>query len=102
MIVFNYIEDKDVFQKFYGKALAKRLIQQTSASDDAEATMITKLKTVCGFEYTTKLQKMFQDVTVSINDINPGFKKYLETSGQQLESKIFILDTKLSIILIFN
>ena len=27
MVVFKYIEDKDVFQKFYSKMLAKRLVQ---------------------------------------------------------------------------
>ena len=46
MIVFKYIEDKDVFQKFYSKMLAKRLVQFLSASDDAEASMISKLKQV--------------------------------------------------------
>ncbi|XP_078335041.1 cullin-1-like [Crassostrea virginica] len=64
MIVFKYIEDKDVFQKFYSKMLAKRLVQHMSASDDAEASMISKLKQACGFEYTSKLQRMFQDVSV--------------------------------------
>ena len=44
MIVFKYIEDKDVFQKFYSKMLAKRLVQHMSTSDDAEASMISKLK----------------------------------------------------------
>jgi hypothetical protein len=44
MIVFKYIEDKDVYQKFYSKMLAKRLVGQLSASDDAEASMISKLK----------------------------------------------------------
>lgn len=44
MIIFTYIEDKDVFQKFYAKMLAKRLVQHASASDDAEANMISKLK----------------------------------------------------------
>lgn len=46
MVLFKYIEDKDVFQKFYSKMLAKRLVQQNSTSDDAEASMISKLK-VC-------------------------------------------------------
>ena len=41
MVVFKYIEDKDVFQKFYSKMLAKRLVQHMSASDDAEASMIS-------------------------------------------------------------
>ena len=48
MIVFKYIEDKDVFQKFYSKMLAKRLVNHISASDDAEASMISKLKQACG------------------------------------------------------
>ena len=30
MTVFKYIEDKDVFQKFYSKMLAKRLVQVSS------------------------------------------------------------------------
>ena len=89
MIVFTYIEDKDVFQKFYSKWLARRLVQQTSASDDAESTMISKLKTACGFEYTSKLQRMFLDVGVS-KDLNETFKKHSETEGQSLSSKNFL------------
>jgi len=50
MVVFKYIEDKDVFQKFYSKMLAKRLVQHMSTSDDAEASMISKLKVTC-FEH---------------------------------------------------
>merc|ERR1712038_1994019 len=76
MIVFKYIEDKDVFQKFYSKMLAKRLVQHMSASDDAEASMISKLKQACGFEYTNKLQRMFQDVGVS-KDLNEQFRRHL-------------------------
>ena len=44
MIVFKYIDDKDVFQKFYSKMFANRLIRDVYASDDAEESMITKLK----------------------------------------------------------
>jgi cullin 1 len=66
MVVFKYIEDKDVFQKFYSKMLAKRLVGHLSASDDAEASMISKLKESCGFEYTSKLQRMFQASLLSL------------------------------------
>jgi cullin 1 len=65
MCVFKYLTDKDIFQTFYSKMLAKRLIYQLSASDDAESSMISKLKLNCGFEYTNKLQKMFEDMTLS-------------------------------------
>lgn len=80
MVVFKYIEDKDVFQKFYSKMLAKRLVQHMSASDDAEASMISKLKQACGFEYTNKLQRMFQDVGVS-KDLNEQFRTHLTSGG---------------------
>ncbi len=75
MIVFKYIEDKDVFQKFYSRQLAKRLVHVTSTSDDAETSMIGKLKEACGFEYTNKLQRMFQDMVIS-KDLNDSYKEW--------------------------
>merc|ERR1711902_27125 len=84
MIVFKYIEDKDVFPKFYSKMLAKRLVNHMSASDDAEASMISKLKQACGFEYTSRLQRMFQDIGVS-KDLNEQFKKHLTNTGEPLD-----------------
>ena len=60
MIVFKYIENKDVFQIFFSRMLAKRIVQNQSASDDFESLMISKLKQACGYEYTSKLQRMLQ------------------------------------------
>lgn len=77
MTVFKYIEDKDVFQKFYSKMLAKRLVHVSSVSDDAETSMISKLKEACGFEYTNKLQRMFQDIQIS-KDLNASYKDWQE------------------------
>ncbi|KAL0264821.1 ubiquitin ligase (cullin) of SCF [Diplodia seriata] len=76
MTIFKYIEDKDVFQKFYSRMLAKRLVNTNSASDDAETSMIAKLKDACGFEYTNKLQRMFQDMQIS-KDLNSSFKEWV-------------------------
>lgn len=42
--IFKYIEDKDVYQKFYSRMLAKRLIHEQSINMDAEENMINKLK----------------------------------------------------------
>jgi cullin 1 len=75
MTVFKYIEDKDVFQKFYSRMLARRLVHTASSSDDAETSMISKLKEACGFEYTNKLQRMFQDMQIS-KDLNGGYKEF--------------------------
>lgn len=46
IIIFKYIDDKDVFQKFYSRMLAKRLIHQQTQSMDAEEAMINRLKQV--------------------------------------------------------
>lgn len=85
MVVFKYIEDKDVFQRFYSKMLAKRLVPHMSASDDAEASMISKLKQACGFEYTSKLQRMFEDIIGVGKDLNEQFKRHLTNSAEPLD-----------------
>ena len=59
MVICKYLEDKDVFRAFYATKLSKRLIHGESVSEEAEASMIMKLREVCGFEYTDKLQRMF-------------------------------------------
>lgn len=79
MIIFKYIEDKDVFQTFYSTKLSKRLIHGVSASEEAEASMISKLKEACGFEYTNKLQRMFTDMSLS-KDLTQQFKERQETA----------------------
>ncbi|KAL8867075.1 MAG: hypothetical protein Q9174_005897 [Haloplaca sp. 1 TL-2023] len=85
MTIFKYIEDKDVFQKFYSRMLAKRLVHFSSASEDAETSMISKLKEACGYEYTNKLQRMFQDIQIS-KDLNSNYKEWesnLMSDGDQ-------------------
>ena len=89
MTVFKYIEDKDVFQKFYSRMLAKRLVHSSSASEDAETSMIGKLKEACGFEYTNKLQRMFQDIQIS-TDLNGQYKDFqaMVLSSEELKAAV--------------
>jgi cullin 2 len=76
IVVFRYVEDKDIFQKFYSKMLAKRLIHGLSVSNEAEEGMIARLKQMCGFEYTSKLHRMFTDMTVS-ESLNSEFSEFM-------------------------
>lgn len=78
--VFKYVDDKDVFQKFYSRMLAKRLIHQQSQSMDAEEMMIDDLKRACGYEFTNKLHRMFTDMSVSA-DLNAKFTASLRENG---------------------
>lgn len=89
MTAFKFIEDKDVFQKFYSRMLAKRLVHTNSASEEAEISMIGKLKEACGFEHTNKLQRMFTDILTS-KDLNKNYKDWQETTFDNDDIKRFV------------
>lgn len=76
MVLFRIIHGKDVFEAFYKKHLATRLLLGRSASRDAELSMITKLKTECGNSFTKKLEAMFSDMDRS-NETNAEFAQHL-------------------------
>lgn len=62
MKLFSYLHAKDVFEAFYKKDLAKRLLLGKSASLDLEKAVIGKLRAECGGNYTKHLEGMFKDV----------------------------------------
>ena len=80
MVLFRFLQEKDVFERYYKQHLAKRLLLQKSVSEDSEKTMISKLKTECGCQFTSKLEGMFKDVTIS-NTINEEFKQRVNSAG---------------------
>lgn len=87
--VFRYLIDKDIFQKFYTKFFGRRLIHGLSSSDDAEMSMISKLKEACGYEYTSKLQRMYQDIAVS-KEHNEKFKDHLRSKSDNLNFDMYV------------
>ncbi|XP_069603296.1 cullin-4B [Ranitomeya imitator] len=80
MIIFRFIYGKDVFEAFYKKDLAKRLLVGKSASVDAEKSMLSKLKHECGAAFTSKLEGMFKDMELS-KDIMVHFKQYMQNQN---------------------
>lgn len=78
MVLFRFIHGKDVFEAFYKKDLAKRLLIGKSASVDAEKSMLSKLKQECGGVFTSKLENMFKDMELS-KDIMIAFDQQLHT-----------------------
>ncbi|KAG7279293.1 hypothetical protein CRUP_025111 [Coryphaenoides rupestris] len=81
MIIFRFIHGKDVFEAFYKKDLAKRLLVGKSASVDAEKSMLSKLKHECGAAFTSKLEGMFKDMELS-KDIMIHFKQYTQNQSE--------------------
>ncbi|KAH0562716.1 hypothetical protein GP486_002621, partial [Trichoglossum hirsutum] len=71
--LFRFIHGKDVFEAFYKKDLARRLLMGRSASADAERTMLTRLRTECGSAFTHNLEQMFKDIDLA-KDVLTSFK----------------------------
>lgn len=83
MVLFRFLQEKDVFERYYKQHLAKRLLLNKSVSDDWEKNMISKLKTECGCQFTSKLEGMFKDMTVS-NTIMEEFKEHVTKTDANL------------------
>ncbi|XP_039265598.2 cullin-2-like [Styela clava] len=81
--VFRYIEDKDLFQKFYSRNLAKRLIHGLCSSMYTEESMINRLKSVCGYDFTSKLHRMYNDMRLSA-DLNTKFSDFLTKHNEDV------------------
>ncbi|KAJ8329818.1 hypothetical protein O5D80_002012 [Batrachochytrium dendrobatidis] len=77
LAIFRLVQGKDVFEAFYSKDLAKRLLLEKSTSVDAEKSMLFKLKAECGPGFTSKLEGMFKDMELS-RDIK---RKFEDTAG---------------------
>ena len=66
--IFAYLSDKDIFSEIYRNQLAKRILNGRSTSDEAERSMISKLKLKCGAQFTSKMEGM-------VNDLKMGHEK---------------------------
>merc|ERR1719411_1120496 len=84
MILFRFLQEKDAFEEYYKRHLARRLLNQKSASDDSEKMMISKLKSECGCQFTSKLEGMFKDMTLS-NTVQDEFKTHLHNTNKNLK-----------------
>lgn len=91
MVIFRAIQDKDVFEKYYKMHLSKRLLSAKSGSDDAERSFLSKLKKECGFQFTSKLESMFNDMRIS-EETNTKFKQFLLTEPKSLGDIEFFIN----------
>ena len=81
--LFAYLTDKDIFSDYYRNQLAKRLLNQRSASDDMERSMIGKLKIRCGAQFTSRLEGMLNDLSIGA-DSAKKFEEYCKANEARL------------------
>ena len=90
-----YISDKDLFAEFYRKKLSRRLLFDRSANDDHERSILTKLKTQCGAQFTSKMEGMVTDLQIA-KDNQKEFEKWLDdddTRRPKMEFGVTVLTT---------
>jgi len=81
--LFSYLSDKDQFLEFYKKRLATRILTNASTNDDKEKSFIGKMKTICGAQFTGKLEGMINDITAAMSH-NKHFQEWLVRSHRDL------------------
>ncbi|RPA95944.1 Cullin-domain-containing protein [Choiromyces venosus 120613-1] len=90
--LFRFIQGKDVFEAFYKRDLARRLLMDRSASRDAERNMLTKLKNECGSGFTQNLESMFKDIEISRDAIShfKNTRNYTE-NARDIDLNVLVL-----------
>lgn len=78
--LFRFLDGKAVFEAFYKKDLARRLLMNRSASADAERSMLTRLRTECGPGFTSNLEQMFKDIELAREEM-ATYKMSLSEKG---------------------
>ena len=89
--LFRFIEGKDVFEAFYKKDLARRLLMARSASQDAERSMLAKLKVECGTSFTHNLEQMFKDQDISRDEMITYKQHLSNTSKTTMDLQVSVL-----------
>jgi cullin 3 len=63
--LLRFIRDRDKFELYYQKHLAKRLLQQKAGASDKEDAMLARMRLEMGNQFTHKFDGMFKDMKIS-------------------------------------
>lgn len=78
--VFRFLLEKDTFEVYYRRHLARRLLQHRSVSDDAERGVLAKLKIESGAAFVRDLEGMMKDVKLSADTMS-AYREHLNQSN---------------------
>lgn len=94
--LLQYIQDRDMFERYYKKHLARRLLHNKSESADVEKQMISRMKQEIGNSFTGKLEGMFKDVSMS-EELTSTYRTHIANLGdldrKQIDLAINVLST---------
>jgi cullin 3 len=81
IVLVRYLGDRDMFERYYQKHLARRLLQGKSGSEATEMEMISRMKQEMGNHFTSKFEGMFKDMDLS-RDLTNGYREHIRGLGQ--------------------
>ena len=87
MILFKYIENKDLFENFFIKKLCIRCLFNLNKSEEAQNYLIEQLKNECGPYFVSKSQEMISDVKAS-QEMTQLFSKEINKEKNNLDIPI--------------
>jgi cullin 3 len=95
IILIRYLHDKDVFQTYYQRHLARRLLHGKSESHDVEKQIISRMKQEMGQQFTSKFEGMFRDLVTS-SELTSGYRGHMDVAGdgsRTIDLNISVLTT---------
>lgn len=97
IVLIRYLQDKDMFQTYYQRHLARRLIHAKSESHDVENQIISRMKQEMGQQFTSKFEGMFRDLATS-SELTTGYRDHMAGTGdgeKRIDLNIQVLTTNM-------
>jgi cullin 1 len=85
ILLFKYLNDKDIFEDTYRNLLSKRILNQRLTNDDLERQTISKIKLICGSQFTFRLEGMMNDL-LSCNNESEHFQEFINNNNIELNN----------------
>jgi cullin 3 len=80
ILLLQYLANKDTFETYYKRHMAKRLLMKKSVSREMERQMLSKMKMKIGNQFTQKLEGLIRDTETS-DDLNLKYKEHVQELG---------------------
>lgn len=79
IVLLRYLSDRDLFERYYQKHLAKRLLRSGSELH-IEKELVRRMKIEMGNHFTTKFEGMFKDMELS-KDLSSNYRDHIRNLG---------------------
>jgi len=84
--MIRHVTEKDMFERYYQKHLARRLLHNKSENPEAEKQMLSRMQSELGKSFTSKFEGMFKDMTTS-EELTRDYQEYVHKNLGGSEGK---------------